>query len=67
MHNHVTLNEKTIIDEALRRMRSGEPTIPAAQVRRFLTLIGEEIQRSGELRQEFIDGLLQKLHQGNIG
>ena len=66
MIHNITLNDKAIIEEALRRMHSGESLIPAADVRKFLTRIGEEIQRTGELRQEAVDRLLQQLHDGAI-
>ena len=66
MGKTITLDDKAIIEEALRRMQSKEPTIPAANVRKFMTRIGEEIQRTGELRKEVLDGLLQQLHDGAI-
>jgi hypothetical protein len=47
-------------------MRANEPTVPRANVKKFLALIGEEIQRTGELRQEVVDRLLEKLHAGAI-
>jgi hypothetical protein len=62
----ITLDDKAIIEEALRRMQSKEPTIPGENVRNFMTRIGEEIQRTGELRKEVLDGLLQQLHDGTI-
>ena len=66
MQHTITLNDKAIIEEALRTMRSKEPTFPAAKVKRFLAKIGEEIERTGELRNEVVDGLLQQLHAGEI-
>ena len=62
MHHQITLNDQAIIEEAVRRMHSGEPTIPAAKVRLFVSKIGEEIQRTGELHKDAVDRLLQQLH-----
>jgi hypothetical protein len=66
MVQKVTLDDKAIIEEALRRMQSDEATIPAENVRKFMTKIGAEIQRTGELRKEVLDGLLQQLHHAAI-
>ena len=45
-------------------MRSSEPRVPRESVKKFLALLGEEIKRTGELRQEVVDRLLQQLHAG---
>jgi hypothetical protein len=66
MVQKITLDDKAIIAEALQRMESDEATIPAENVRKFMAKIGEEIQRTGELRKEVLDGLLQQLHDGVI-
>jgi hypothetical protein len=58
MVQNITLDDKAIIEEALRRMQSDAATIPAEDVRKFMTKIGEEIQRTGELRKEVLNGLL---------
>ena len=64
MYHQITLNDKAIIEEALRRMHSGEPTVPAEKVRQLMMKFGEEIQRTGELRPEVVDRLVQQLHDG---
>jgi hypothetical protein len=66
MDQNVTFDEKAIIERALEAMRSQEPTIPRANVKKFLAKIGEEIQRTGQLHQEAVDRLLQQLHDGEI-
>ena len=66
MIHHVTLDDRAIIEEALRQRRSTEPTIPAADVKKFLAKIGEEIHRSGGLQKEVVDRLLQQLHDGEL-
>ena len=66
MNQNIPFDEKAIIERARQAMSSDEPTIPQASVKKFLAKIGEEIQRSGELRKEVVDGLLQQLHDGAI-
>lgn len=66
MNEGATYDEKAVIERALEAMRSREPTIERASVKKFLALIGEEIERTGELRQDVVDRLLQRLHAGEI-
>lgn len=66
MSENAAYDEKAIIERALEAMRSKEPTVPRQSVKKFLALIGEEIQRTGELRPEAVDRLLQQLHAGAI-
>ena len=66
MNQNIPFDEKAIIERARQAMSSDEPTIPQASVKKFLAKIGEEIQRSGELRKEVVDGLLQQLHDGAL-
>jgi hypothetical protein len=66
MSQNTGYDEKAVIDRALEAMRSNEPTVPRGSVKRFLALVGEEITRTGELRQEVVDRLLQQVHAGAI-
>lgn len=66
MSENATYDEKAIIERALEAMRAKEPTVPRESVKKFLALVGEEIKRTGEIRQEVIDRLLQQLHAGAI-
>jgi hypothetical protein len=66
MSDKPVFDEKAAIEEALRVMRSNEPTVPRASVKNFLTKVGDEIRRTGELRKEFVDSLLKKLHDGEL-
>jgi hypothetical protein len=56
-------NEKEIIEEALRRRRLNEPGIPSEKMQKFKALLGEEIERTGKLTQEYVDRLLQQFTQ----
>jgi hypothetical protein len=62
MYHKITLNDQAIVEEALRTMREKGPTVPAAEVRKFLTKIGEEIDRTGTLTRESVDVLLGPLN-----
>ena len=59
-------NEKDIIDEILRRKGAREKLVPAEKMQIFKAKIGEEIARTGELRQEFVDELLRQLKNGEL-
>lgn len=61
MSENTILDEKPMIDEALRAMQSREPNIPRANIKKCLSLIGEEIKQSGGLSREYVDTLLNKL------
>ena len=45
------------IDEILRRKGAQEKLIPSAKMKLFKAKLGDEIQRTGGLRQEFVDEL----------
>jgi hypothetical protein len=64
VNRDITLNDQEMIEEALKRMRSAQATIPEEKVRQFLTRIGVEIQSSGELHKEVVDRLLLQLQNG---
>jgi hypothetical protein len=66
MSENTAYDEKAVIERALQAMRAKEPSVPRERVKKFLALIGEEIKRTGELRQEIVDGLLEKLHAGAL-
>jgi len=59
-------NEKAIIDEILRRKTVREERIPSEKMSLFKAKLGEEIQKSGSLRQEFVDQLLRQLKSGEL-
>jgi hypothetical protein len=59
-------NEKTIIDEILRRKRVREKRIPSAKMKIFKAKLGDEIHRTGSLRQESVDQLLRQLKNGEL-
>ena len=59
-------NEKTLIDEVLRRRGSHSKRIPSEKMNIFKAKLGDEIQRTGALRQEFVDELLRKLKNGDL-
>ncbi len=60
------LNVKRIIEEFHHRRQLGirEPTVSEERVRKFLTKIGEEIQRTGDLHKDVVDQLLRQTKDG---
>jgi hypothetical protein len=61
MNENATIDDQAIVETALQRMRAKMPGIPSEKVRIFMAKIGQEFERSGSIRQEFMDDLLQKL------
>jgi hypothetical protein len=59
-------NEQAIIDEILRRRGSRHGRIPSEKMKVFKSKLGDEIQRSGSLRPEFVDELLRQLKSGEL-
>jgi hypothetical protein len=59
-------NEKAIIDEILRRKTVRENRIPLEKMKLFKAKLGDEIQRSGSLQEEFVDQLLRQLKSGKL-
>ena len=68
-NREVKIDDAHIVEEILRRRRSGVPSgpsIPSQLVKKFLVLIGEEIKQNGEPRKEVVDQLLKQLKDGTI-
>ena len=59
-------NEQSIIAEILRRKGSPSKRISSEKMKIFKAKLGEEIQRTGSLRQEFVDELLRQLKNGEL-
>ena len=58
-------NEEAIIARILER-KDSQKRIPAEKMKVFKARLGEEIHRSGSLRQEFVDDLLRQLKNGDL-
>ena len=59
-------DEKALIDEVMRRRGSQTKRIPPEKMNIFKAKLGDETQRTGGLRQEFVDELLRKLKNGEL-
>jgi hypothetical protein len=65
MSDDVTPDEQMIINQTLQRLRTNtRHPIPSGKVKQFLQMIGDELKRTGELKKEFVDRLLQQLKAG---
>lgn len=59
-------NEEAIIEEILRRKGLPQKRIPAEKMKIFKAKLGDEIERTGSLRREFVDELLRRLKNGEL-
>ena len=59
-------DEQAIIEKILLRRNLKEPRISAEKMKIFKAKLGEEIQRAGELSQEYVNKLLLQLKNGEV-
>ena len=65
MADHLSPEEQRILDETLRRVRSNDRhLIPAHKVKQFLQMVGDELKRTGELKKEYVEGVVKQLKAG---
>ena len=57
-------DEKLLIEQALRGMRSRQPGLPADQVKLFIAQIGEIIEPTSKIDQAEIDEFVRQLKAG---
>ena len=56
-----------MIERALKSMRSpNRHTVPSDKVKLFLLMVGDELHRTGQLTQEYVDQLVQQLKSGAL-
>ena len=67
MPEHITPDDQAIIDKALQSMRSKDRhAVSAHKVKLFLQMIGDELNRTGKLHNEFVDRLVQQVKSGEL-
>jgi replication fork clamp-binding protein CrfC len=67
MTEDISPDEKTILDETLQRLRNQDRhPVPSYKVKQFLQIIGDELQRTGELKKQFVDQVVQQLKSGEL-
>jgi hypothetical protein len=67
MNGNTSPDEKAVIDETRRRVRSNNrQPLPAHKVKQFLRIVGDELQRTGELRKDYVDRVVQQLRSGEL-
>jgi hypothetical protein len=66
MTEKATQDEKAIIEKILQRRDLKQPRISAERMRIFKAKLGEEIQRSGKLSQEYVNKLMEQLKNGEL-
>jgi hypothetical protein len=67
MTDDISPDERTIIDETLRRLRTKDRhPIPSHKVKKFLQIIGDELKRTRGLTREYVDRVVQQIKSGSI-
>ncbi len=66
MIEKATHDDDAIIEKILQRRDLKQPRISADRMKDFKAKLGEEIQRSGKLSQEFINALVEQLKNGEL-
>jgi hypothetical protein len=65
MADNLSPDEQTIINETLRRLRANDRhPIASHKVKQFLRIVGDELKRTGELKKEYVDRVVQQLKAG---
>jgi hypothetical protein len=67
MADDLAPDEKAMIEETLRRIqhKNGAP-LPSHKVKQFLQIVGDVLQRTGELKKDYVDRLVQQLRAGEL-
>ena len=60
MANEPSVEDKAVIEEALRRLRAHKPGIPGTKVRQFLAKLNEEWDQAGEMPKERIKEMFER-------
>ena len=67
MPEPMTLDDQAIIDKALQSMRSKDRhSVPSQKEKLFLQMVGDELNRTGKLQNEFVDRLIQQIKSGAL-
>jgi hypothetical protein len=66
MTEDISPDEKVIVDEYLRRLRTNDRhPIPSHRVKQFLQIIGDELKRTGELKKEYVERVMEQVKAGD--
>ena len=60
MASDASLDDKAVIEEALKRLRAQKPGIPAEKVRQFLAKLNDEWDQAGDLPKERVRELFER-------
>ncbi len=62
MPENINADDQAIIEKALQSIRSKDRhSVPSHKVKLFFQMIGDELDRTGSLKKEYVDGLIQRL------
>lgn len=67
MPENLSADDQSLIERALKSLKNpNRQVIPSDKVKLFLLMAGDEIKRTGELKRDFVQGLLNKLKSGAL-
>jgi hypothetical protein len=67
MPDELSADDQSLIERALKSMRNpNRKVIPSDKVKLFLLMVGDELKRTGELKRDFVEGLLSQIKAGAL-
>jgi hypothetical protein len=67
MPDDLSADDQSLIERALKNMRTpNRHTVPAHKIKLFLLMIGDELKRTGSLKQEYVDQVVNQIKSGAL-
>jgi hypothetical protein len=67
MPDDLSADDQALIERALKSMRSpNRRTVPSQKVKLFLQMVGDELKRTGQLKREYVDQILNQIKSGAL-
>jgi hypothetical protein len=67
MPDELSADDKALIERALKNIRTpNRRIVPAQKVKLFLQMVGDELKRTGHLKKDYVDQLVNQLKSGAL-
>jgi hypothetical protein len=67
MPDELSGDDQSLIERALKNLRKpNRRTVPAEKVKLFLLMIGDELKRTGSLKKEYVDQVVDQIKSGAL-
>ena len=67
MPDDLSADDRSLIERALKNMRTpNRRTVPSEKVKLFLTMVGDELKRTGALKQDYVDQVASQIKSGAL-